>query len=77
MFFGILITICITTVLLQIPWLNEPDLMKTYLWELFLQNVKYLVPCRFRDVFDVKCPLSGAKRVFGFGTYVLCTFLVL
>ncbi len=30
----------------------------------FLQDVKYVVSCTFRDMFDVKCLLSGAKRVF-------------
>ncbi len=32
----------------------------------FLQDAKYVTPYTFCDIFDVKCPLSGAKRVFGF-----------
>ncbi len=30
----------------------------------FLQDEKYIAPCMFRDIFNVKCPLSDAKRVF-------------
>ncbi len=32
----------------------------------FSQDVKYIAPCMFCDIFDVKCPLSGSKRVFSF-----------
>ncbi len=32
----------------------------------FSQDVKYIAPCTFCDIFDVKCPLSDAKRVFSF-----------
>ncbi len=30
----------------------------------FSQDAKYVVPCTFRDIFDVTCRLSGAKSVF-------------
>ncbi len=32
----------------------------------FSQEAKYAAPCVFQDIFNVKYPLSGAKRVFGF-----------
>ncbi len=44
--------------------LSHPDLiMKMYLWELFLQDAKYVV-C-FMTYSMWKCPLSDSKRVFG------------
>lgn len=28
----------------------------------FLQDAQYVAPCTFRDIFDVKCPLSGTTE---------------
>ncbi len=45
---------------------TQPDIItKTYVGT-FSQEAKYAAPCVFQDIFNVRYPLSGAKRVFGF-----------
>lgn len=30
----------------------------------FLQDAKYIAPCVFRDIFNVKCPLSEQMNIY-------------